>query len=61
MSIIYAVAYGAAVGSAFPAVGAAGRGAGRPPPSGAGPGSAWSYASSPQYVFMALCLIKHRD
>jgi hypothetical protein len=43
--------------SSYPAVGAAGRGAGRPPPSGAGTGSAWSCASSPRF-FMACCLIK---
>jgi hypothetical protein len=23
--------------------------------------SVWSYASTPQYAFMALCLVKHRD
>jgi hypothetical protein len=40
----------------YPAVGAAGRGAGRPPPSGAGAGSAWSCVSSP--LFMVCCLIK---
>jgi hypothetical protein len=43
--------------SSCPAIGAAGRGAGRPPPSGAGTGSAWSCASSPRF-FMACCLIK---
>jgi hypothetical protein len=40
------------VGS-YPAVRAAGREAGRPPPSGAGTGNAWSCASSPRF-FMAL-------
>jgi hypothetical protein len=39
------------------AVGAAGRGADRPPLSGAGTGSGWSCASSPRF-FMAFCLIK---
>jgi hypothetical protein len=57
MFIIYAVACGTAVGSTFPgasysAVGAAGCGAGRPPPSGAGTGSVWSCASSLRF-FMA--------
>jgi hypothetical protein len=23
--------------------------------------NAWSYTSAPQYVFMAWCLVKHRD
>jgi hypothetical protein len=23
--------------------------------------NAWSYTSTPQYVFMAWCLVKHRD
>jgi len=31
------------------------------PPSSAEIKKAWSYASLPQYVFMAWCLIKHRD
>jgi hypothetical protein len=43
--------------TSYPAVGEAGRGAGRPPPSGAGTGSAWSCASSPRF-FTAYCLIK---
>jgi hypothetical protein len=40
-----------------PAVGAAGRGAGRPPACGTGTGNAWSCASSPRF-FTAFCLIK---
>jgi hypothetical protein len=43
--------------SSYPEVGAAGRGAGRTHPSGAGTGSAWSRASSPRF-FMACGLIK---
>jgi hypothetical protein len=43
--------------SSYPEVGAAGRGAGHPPPSGTGTGSAWSCASFPRF-FMAFCLIK---
>jgi hypothetical protein len=43
--------------SSYPAVGAAGRGAGSPPPFGAGTGSTWSCASSTRF-FMTCCLIK---
>jgi hypothetical protein len=31
------------------------------PPSSAEIKNAWSYTSIPQYVFMAWCLVKHRD
>jgi hypothetical protein len=31
------------------------------PPSSAQVKNSWSYASTPQYVFMAWCLVKHRD
>jgi hypothetical protein len=31
------------------------------PPSTAEVKTAWSYTSTPQYVFMAWCLVKHRD
>jgi hypothetical protein len=31
------------------------------PPSSVEVKNAWSYTSTPQYVFMAWCLIKHRD
>jgi hypothetical protein len=31
------------------------------PPSSAEVKNAWSYNSSPQYVFMAWCLVKHKD
>jgi hypothetical protein len=31
------------------------------PPSSAEVENAWSYTSTPQYVFMAWCLVKHRD
>jgi hypothetical protein len=30
-------------------------------PSSAEVKNAWSYTSTPQYVFMAWCLVKHRD
>jgi hypothetical protein len=30
------------------------------PPSSAQVKNAWSYTSTPQYIFMAWCLIKHR-
>jgi hypothetical protein len=38
-----------------------GREADHSPPSSAEVRNAWSYTSSPQYVFMAWCLVKHRD
>jgi hypothetical protein len=44
-------------GGSHPAVRAAGRGAGHPPPSDAGTGNTWSCASSPRF-FMVCCLIK---
>jgi hypothetical protein len=31
------------------------------PPSSAEVKNAWSYTSTPQYVFMAWCLVKHRE
>jgi hypothetical protein len=31
------------------------------PPSNAEVKNAWSYTSTPQYVFMAWCLVKHGD
>jgi hypothetical protein len=31
------------------------------PPSSAKVKNAWSYTSTPEYVFMAWCLVKHRD
>jgi hypothetical protein len=38
-----------------------GREADHPPPSSAEVKNAWSYTSIPEYVFMAWCLVKHRD
>jgi hypothetical protein len=38
-----------------------GREADNSPPSSAEIKTAWSYTSTPQYVFMAWCLVKHRD
>jgi hypothetical protein len=38
-----------------------GREADHSPPSSAEVKNAWSYTSTPQYVFMAWCLVKHRD
>jgi hypothetical protein len=38
-----------------------GREAEHSPPSSAEVKNAWSYTSTPQYVFMAWCLLKHRD
>jgi hypothetical protein len=38
-----------------------GREADHSSPSSAEVKNAWSYTSTPQYVFMAWCLVKHRD
>jgi hypothetical protein len=38
-----------------------GREADHSPPSSADVKNAWSYTFTPQYVFMAWCLVKHRD
>jgi hypothetical protein len=38
-----------------------GREADHSPPSSAEVKNAWSYTSTPQYVFVAWCLVKHRD
>jgi hypothetical protein len=48
-------------GGSFPAVKRSGREANHSPPSTAEVKNAWSYNSTPQYVFMAWCLVKHRD
>jgi hypothetical protein len=38
-----------------------GREADHSPPSSAEVKNAWSYTSTPHYIFMAWCLVKHRD
>jgi hypothetical protein len=38
-----------------------GREADNSPPSSAEVKNAWKYTSTPQYVFMAWCFVKHRD
>jgi hypothetical protein len=48
-------------GGSFPGGKAAGGEADHSPPSSAEVKNAWSYTSTPQYVFMAWCLVKHRD
>jgi hypothetical protein len=45
----------------FPGVKAAGREADHSPQSSAEVKNAWSYTSTPLYVFMAWCLVKHKD
>jgi hypothetical protein len=45
----------------FPWGKAAGDEADHSPPSSAVVKNEWSYTSTPQYVFMAWCLVKHRD
>jgi hypothetical protein len=46
---------------AFPGIKRPGREADHSPPSNAEVKNAWSYTSTPQYVFMTWCLVKHRD
>jgi hypothetical protein len=48
-------------GTLFLGVKRPGRAADHSPPSTAEIKNAWSYTSSPPYVFMAWCLVKHRD
>jgi hypothetical protein len=48
-------------GGLFSGVGWLGREAEHSAPSGAEVKNAWSYTSTPQYVFMVWCLVKHRD
>jgi hypothetical protein len=52
-----------AIGTGIPSLGVKrlGREAAHSPPSSAEVKNAWSYNSTPQYVFMAWCLVKHRD
>jgi hypothetical protein len=45
----------------FPGIKRPRREADHSPPSSAEDKNAWSYTSTPQYVFMAWCLIKRRD
>jgi hypothetical protein len=45
----------------FPGVKRPGREADHSPPSSAEVKNAWSYISTPQYAFMAWCLVKHMD
>jgi hypothetical protein len=45
----------------FPGLKRPGREADHSPPSSAEVKNAWSYTSTPLYVFMAWCLVKHRD
>jgi hypothetical protein len=45
----------------FPGVKRPAREADHSPPSSAEVKNAWSYNSTPQYVFIAWCLVKHRD
>jgi hypothetical protein len=44
----------------FPGVKRPGREADHSPPSSAEVKNAWSYTSTPQFVFIAWCLVKHR-
>jgi hypothetical protein len=52
----YIASYPMGIGGPFP-----GREADHSPPSSAEVKNAWSYTSTPPYVFMALYLAKHRD
>jgi hypothetical protein len=53
--------YPMATGGSFPGVKRPGREADNSPPSSAEVKNARSYTSTPQYVFVAWCLVKHRD
>jgi hypothetical protein len=44
-----------------PKIEQAGREADHSPPSSTEIKKAWSYTTTPSYIFMALCLVKHRD
>jgi hypothetical protein len=48
-------------GSVFPGVKRPVREANHSPPCSAEAKNEWSYTSTPQYVFVARCLVKHRD
>jgi hypothetical protein len=48
-------------GTLSPRVKRPGREADHSPPSSAEVMNAWRYTSTPKYVFMAWCLVKHRD
>jgi hypothetical protein len=53
--------YPMGTGAIFLGVKRPGREADHSAPSSAEVKNAWSYTSTPQYVFMAWCLVKHRD
>jgi len=48
-------------GGSFPRVKAAGRDSDHPTPTSAKVKNIWSYDSTPPYVFMEWCLVKHWD
>jgi hypothetical protein len=52
----HSASYPMGTGGSFP-----GGKADHSPPSSAEVKNEWSYISTPQYVFMAWCLVKHRD
>jgi hypothetical protein len=53
--------YAMGTGGSFPGVKRPGREANHSPPPSAEVNNAWRYTSTPQYTFMAWCLVKHRD
>jgi hypothetical protein len=53
--------YPMGTGGSFLGVKRPGREADHSPPYSAEVKNAWSYTLTPQYVFMAWCLVKHRD
>jgi hypothetical protein len=58
---VHPASYPMGTRGSFPGVKRPGREADHSPSSRAEVKNAWSYTSTPQYVFMAWCLVKHRD
>jgi hypothetical protein len=59
--VIHPASYSMGTRDSFPGVKRSGREADHSPPYSAEVKNAWSYTSIPKYVFMAWCLVKHRD
>jgi hypothetical protein len=60
-SVHHSVQHGSRVRPAFLGVKQPGREADHKHPSNAEVKNVWSYTSTPQYVFVAWCLVKHKD
>jgi hypothetical protein len=59
--VIHPASYPMGTSDSFPGVKLPGHEADHSPPSSAEVKNAWSYTSTHQYVFMAWCLVTHRD